>query len=119
MTAVFIGSYISPTADVIYYLRGLAMLKTTLEFDESSDDGEVYDQIADILNRRMPIALRERAWITFVVNQLSSNSCCDSNPSSEHDIDDTAIGHNWEQAYEILCKHVDNAVAEIKQTFGA
>ena len=93
-------------------------LKTILEFDGDSDDCEIYDQIADILNRRMPNTLRGRAWLTFIVGQLSSNSVVDKEGNAE-DVSADALTGRWDEAHEILCKHVDNAVAEIKDTFGA
>jgi hypothetical protein len=96
-------------------------LKTILEFDNTTEDSEVYEQIQDILNRRMPSDSKKRAWITLIVRSLSSDSDIYIDPP-ENDasaINERKVLSNWDEAYEILCNSVDRAVEEIKTKFGA
>lgn len=96
-------------------------LRTILEFDDTTEDSVVYEHIESILNRRMPSDSKKRAWITLIVRALSSDSDIYIDPPENDSdaINEKNLNGNWDEAYEILCRHVDAAVQEIKSTFDA
>jgi len=92
----------------------MPMLQTILTVSSDDADDDIYDAINDILNNAMPNARGHRAWLEFVINRLADDAVITCFESREHDIHDSNLGGKWDKAYEILCKHVTAAAAEIR-----
>lgn len=92
-------------------------LRTVLEFTSDDDDDLVIEQIADVLNRRMPSAMKQNAWLKLIVRNLSESDLYVVNKGDEDQdaINERSLVGRWDQAFEILCDHVGKAVEEIKQ----
>ena len=92
----------------------MPILQTILTVSSDDEDEDIYDAIDEILSRAMPNVQSGRAWLEFVINRLADNAVITFCQTDEYDIDARNLGGKWDQAYEILCKHVTAAAAEIR-----
>ena len=92
----------------------MPILQTILTVSSDDADDDIYFAIDEILSRAMPYVQRQRAWLEFVINKLANDAIITCFKTDEYDIDARKLGGKWDQAYEILCKHVTAAAAEIR-----
>jgi len=92
----------------------MPILQTILTVSDDDADDDIYDAINEILSNAMPNVRGHRAWLEFVINNLADDALITCFEIREHDIYARKLGGKWDQAYEILCKHVTAAAAEIR-----
>jgi hypothetical protein len=92
----------------------MPILQTILTVSSDDADHEIYEAIGEILSRAMPYVQRQRAWLEFVINKLANDAIITCFETDEYDINAKKLGGKWDEAYEILCKHVTAAAAEIR-----
>jgi hypothetical protein len=92
----------------------MPILQTILTVSSDDADYEIYDAIDEILSRAIPDVQRQRAWLEFVINKLANDAIITYFKTDEYDIDARKLRGKWDEAYEILCKHVTAAAAEIR-----
>jgi hypothetical protein len=92
----------------------MPILQTILTVSSDDADDEIYEAIDKILSRAMPYVQRQRAWLEFVINKLANDAIITCFDTDEYDINSKKLGGKWDEAYEILCKHVTAAAAEIR-----
>ena len=92
----------------------MPILQTILTVSSDDEDDDIYEAINQILNNAMPYVRGHRAWLEFVINKLADDAVITGFKTDEYDIDVRKLGGKWDQAYEILCKHVTAAAAEIR-----
>jgi hypothetical protein len=92
----------------------MPILQTILTVSSDDADDDIYDAIDEILSRAMPNVLGNRAWLEFVINKLANDAIITCFKTDEYDIDSSNLSGKWDKAYEILCKHVTAAAAEIR-----
>jgi len=92
----------------------MPILQTILTVSSDDEDDDIYDAINEILDNAMPNVRGHQAWLEFVINRLAELATITCFETDEYDIDARKMGGKWDQAYEILCKHVTAAAAEIR-----
>ena len=92
----------------------MPILQTILTVSSDDADDEIYDAINEILNNAMPNVTGHRAWLEFVINKLANDAVINCCKTDEYNIDSRKLGGKWDEAFEILCKHVTAAAAEIR-----